>query len=110
MTINQACQVLPVNSLRPGMRLAEAIRDRLGNIMLVEGVELTEAHLSALAQRGIGSAMIVPERIPPSDQENAAMRASVEARLRTIFRSSLDHTGNHDLFDILLAYRLDHLK
>ena len=103
-------QILPLASLNPGMTLAEAIRDRHGNIMLTEGTVLTEAHLAALAQRGIASAMVLPERIPPSDEEIAAMRQSIEERLRHIFRKTLDHPGNRRLFDILLAYRLEKLK
>lgn len=103
-------QILPLESVRPGMRLAEAIRDRLGNVMLAADITLTEAHLSALAQRGIASAKIHPERIPPSDEEIAAMKASTEDRLRHIFRKTLERPGNRKLFDILLDFRLENLK
>lgn len=103
-------QILPLESLTPGMTLAEAIRDRHGNIMLTEGTALTETHLAALAQRGIASAMVLPERIPPSAEEIAAMMKSIEERLRHIFRKTLDHPGSRKLYDTLLAYRLEKLK
>lgn len=108
--MNPASQILPLDSLQPGMRLAEPIRDRLGNVMLAEDTELTESHLASLRQRGIASAMIVPERIPPSDEDVAAMRKSVEERLRQIFRRTLAQPGNRRLFDTLLEYRLEKLK
>lgn len=108
--MNPASQILPLESLRPGMRLAEAIRDRLGNIMLTEGTTLTEVHLAALGQRGIASVLILPERIPPSDEDIAAMRRSTEERLRHIFRKTLDQPGNLKLFETILEYRLEHLK
>jgi hypothetical protein len=107
--MNPASQILPLESLKAGMRLAEAIRDRLGNVMLTEGTELTESHLAALGQRGIASALIVPERVPPSDAEIAAMRKSTEERLQHIFRKSLDQPGNRKLFETLLGYRLERL-
>jgi len=108
--MNPASQILPLESLRPGMRLAEAIRDRLGNIMLTEGTTLTEAHLAALGQRGIASVLILPVRIPPSDEDIAAMRRSTEERLRHIFRKTLGRPSNLKLFETILEYRLEHLK
>lgn len=108
--MNPDGQILPLESLRPGMRLAEAIRDRHGNIMLTENTELTDSHLAALRQRGIASAMVLPERIPPSDEDLAAMRQSTEERLRHIFHKTLELPGSRKLFDIILAYRLEKLK
>ena len=108
--MNQTSQILPLASLQPGMLLAEAIRDRLGNVMLTAGTALTESHLAALRQRGIASVMVVPERVPPSDEDIAAMRKSIEARLRHIFRKTLDCPGNRKLFETLLAYRMENLK
>lgn len=108
--MNPASQILPLESLHPGMRLAEAIRDRLGNIMLTEGTTLTESHLAALGQRGIASALIMPERIPPTDEDIAAMRQSTEERLRHLFRKTLDQPANLKLFETLLEYRLENLK
>ncbi|MFZ5484570.1 MAG: hypothetical protein ACOZB0_10105 [Pseudomonadota bacterium] len=102
-------QVLPLASVHAGMHLAEPVRDRQGNLMLAAGTELTAPHIAALARRGIASVLILPERIPPSDQERAAMRQATEARLRHIFRKSLDAPASAALFEVLLAYRLDPL-
>ena len=108
--MNQTSQILPLESLQPGMLLAEAVHDRHGNVMLTAGTALTEAHLAALYQRGIASVLVVPERVPPSDEEIAAMRQSIEERLRHIFRKTLDCPGNRTLFEVLLAYRMENLK
>lgn len=105
-----ASQILPIDRLQPGMVLAEPIRDRHGNLMLAEGTALTEAHLAALDQRGIASAMVHPERIPPSAEELAELRQAAEDRLRHIFRKTLDLPGNYRLFETILAHRLENLK
>lgn len=108
--MSQAGQILPLESIQPGMKLAEAIRDRLGNVMLTEATQLTEQHLATLRQRGIASALIVPERQPPSNEELATLRLSVEARLRRIFRKTLEYPANRKLFETILEYRQETLR
>ncbi|MFA5083497.1 MAG: hypothetical protein WC474_13180 [Hydrogenophilaceae bacterium] len=108
--MNKTSQILPLESLQPGMLLAEAVHDRHGNVMLTAGTALTESHLASLQQRGIASVMVVPERVPPSDEDVAAMRKSIEDRLRHIFRKTLDCPANRRLFEVLLAYRTENMK
>lgn len=98
-------QILPLADLQPGMILAEPVRDRFGNVMLTAGTVLAEKHLAALRQRGIASARIVPEHLPPSAAERAALQHATEQRLQHLFRKTLDLPANRRLFDILLAYR-----
>ncbi|NTV96835.1 MAG: hypothetical protein HGA75_15710 [Thiobacillus sp.] len=108
--MTQTGQIIPLASLRPGMLLAEAVRDRFGNVMLTAGTALNESHLASLQQRGIASAKIIPERVPPSSEEAEAMRKSTEERLRQLFRKTLDLPGNRRLFETILAYRLGNLE
>lgn len=108
--MSQNGQILPLDGIQPGMILAEAVRDRLGNIMLTEGTSLTEVHLAALRQRGIASALIVPEREPPTTEETEAFRKAIEARLQQIFRKTLDLPASRRLYEVVLQYRLENLK
>jgi hypothetical protein len=108
--MSQSGQILAIEGIQPGMTLAEAIRDRHGNVMLTEGTTLTEAHLAALRQRGVASALIVAEQAPPTTQEIEAIRRSIEARLQQIFRKTLDCPGNRRLYEVVLNYRLERLK
>lgn len=108
--MSQDGQILPLDSIQPGMTLAEAVRDRFGNVMLTEGTALSESHLAALRQRGIASALIVPELAPPTTESTEALRKSIEARLQQIFRKTLDVPANRKLYEVVLRYRLEKLK
>lgn len=101
-------QLLPLDQIRPGMRLAEAIRDRLGNIMLLEGVELTESHLKSLLQRGVATAMVKVAEPPLSPEERKLQIQAMEDHLAQLFHLSLDNPLNLRLRDLILSYRMEH--
>lgn len=99
-----------MDQIQPGMQLAEAIRDRLGNIMLPEGLALTEQHLESLKQRGVASAMIHIDSLPMSAEEREAHIKAIETRLDTLFRRSLDDPLNRQLKDLIRRYRMEHFS
>lgn len=103
-------QLLPMDRIQPGMRLAEAIRDRLGNIMLPEGLTLTEQHLASLGQRGVASAMILLASLPMSDKERHAHAHAIRTRLDRLFHRSLDSPLNRELKEQILHYRMEHFS
>ncbi|HEX8979926.1 MAG TPA: hypothetical protein VF811_09490 [Parasulfuritortus sp.] len=108
--MNAPHQLLPLDQIRPGMQLAEAIRDRLGNVMLPEGLALTEQHLDSLNQRGVASAMIRLDNLPVSQAEREAHIKSIRSRLDRLFHRSLDDPLNRQLKDVVLHYRMEHLS
>ncbi|QOY93930.1 hypothetical protein IM543_20780 [Massilia sp. UMI-21] len=74
-------ELLPLAHLYPGMVLADALLDAHGQVLLAEGVTLSESTIESLARHGIGAAPI--RRSAPVD------RASPEAlgsRLNHLFR------------------------
>jgi hypothetical protein len=103
-------RLLPLDHIRPDMELAEAVRDRLGNVMLPAGVVLTEHHLEGLRQRGVAAALIKLEAPSMTPEERNVQMKAMEDRLEHIFRLSLDNPLNRRLKDLILAYRMEHFE
>lgn len=75
-------QLTPLAESRPGMVLSDVVRDDKGNVLLAQGIVLTESMLASLARHGIELLPILqaaPEA-PPPDPE------AVQARLDHVFR------------------------
>jgi hypothetical protein len=75
-------QLTPLSETRPGMVLSDVVRDGKGNVLLAQGIVLTEAMLASLGRYGIDMLPIlqaVPEP-PPVDP------AVIQARLDHLFR------------------------
>ncbi|MDR3395558.1 MAG: hypothetical protein P4L70_11205 [Parasulfuritortus sp.] len=104
--MSEHSQLLPLDQLRPGMHLAEAIRDRLGNVMLPEGLCLSEQHLSSLLQRGVSTAMVEIAEPPLSPEERQKQIQAIEEHIDRIFRLSLDAPLNQQLKSMILNYRM----
>jgi hypothetical protein len=105
--MNERNQLLPLDQITVGMELAEAIRDRLGNIMLPEGVSLTGQHLHSLAQRGIATALIKVGEPPMTKEEQQKQIQAIKEHLDQIFRLSQDNPLNQELKALILTYRME---
>jgi len=84
-----AYQLTPLAEATPGMVLAEVLRDEKGNVLLAQGVVLTEGMLASLARHGI-------ELLPILGAARAAAPvdpALVQERLDRVFRKH--ERGNH---------------
>lgn len=84
-------QLLPLAEARPGMVLSDVVRDERGNVLLSEGVVLTDTLLASLARHRIAALAILataPDLGPPIDAD------AVQARLDHLFRNNErdDHT------------------
>ena len=77
-------QLTALTDVRPGMALSDVLFDDKGNVLLAQGVVLTEALLASLARHGI-------EALPILQVESAAPAvdpAAVQARLDYLFRGN----------------------
>jgi hypothetical protein len=80
--MSSSCQLLPLADTRAGMVLADVILDAKGNVLLAQGVVLTDLMLVTLARHGIATLPIlqaVPAAPPPDP-------VAVQARLDHLFR------------------------
>ncbi len=105
--MSERSQLLPLDQIRPGMRLAEPIRDRLGNLMLPEGLSLSEQHLNSLLQRGISTALVAVDEPPMSPEERQKQIQAIDDHLNHIFRLSLNNPLNQQLRSMILSYRME---
>ncbi|MFS2015609.1 hypothetical protein ACEN88_03415 [Massilia sp. CT11-108] len=72
----------PLAETRPGMVLSDVVRDGKGNVLLAQGIVLTESMLASLGRHGIDMLPILqatPEPLPIDPE-------AVQARLDHIFR------------------------
>ena len=65
-------QLTPLAETRPGMVLSDVVLDDRGNVLLAQGVVLTESMLASLGRHGID--------LPPVDP------VAIQARLDHLFR------------------------
>lgn len=96
------CLPLPLAEIVPGMVLADVLRDAKGNILLAEGVVLTETVLASLARHGIATLPIEqPDAAPPPPDPVA-----VQARLDRLFRTQ-DPADESDWASAALRHYLE---
>jgi Skp family chaperone for outer membrane proteins len=87
--MNGAYQLIPLLDASPGMVLGEVLRDEKGNVLLAQGVVLTEAMLASLARHGVELLPILAAACAAP----ALDAAQVQQRLDRVFRKH--ERGNH---------------
>lgn len=75
-------QLTPLTETRQGMVLSDVVRDGKGNVLLAQGVVLTDAMLASLARHGIDMLPILQAAPEPPLLDPEA----VQARLDHVFR------------------------
>lgn len=85
-----AYQMRPLAGARPGMVLGEVLRDEKGNVLLAQGVVLSEGMLASLVRHGVDMLPILTVAPPDATIDPA----QVQERLDRVFRKH--ERGNHD--------------
>lgn len=98
---------LPLEALSAGMRLAEAVLDDNGRLLIPVGVELTEVTLASLARREVASVAVELDVVEdPAELEACRKRLSKE--LDHLFRHAGDGEETRMLYQIVFDYRMEH--
>lgn len=92
-----------------GMRLAAALCNQRGEVLMQAGCELTESALASLRKRRIGH-LVVQMEDARSEEELAAERAGVLDRLSLLFRNAGQDEQLASLHRLVLEYRLESLS
>lgn len=87
--MNGAYRMTLLAEVRPGMMLGEVLRDGKGNVLLAQGMVLSEGMLASLARHGIEMLPILAAGRP----EAAIDPGRVQERLDRVFRKH--ERGNH---------------
>lgn len=99
-------EILNIGDVLPGMRLAVAVSDDAGRVLVPAAVELTESLLESLRRRGVAELHVEREQsIDPALL--AARRAECEARLAQLFRNAGDSAETTALHRAILAFRME---
>jgi hypothetical protein len=61
---------IPVEQLKPGMKLARPLQNSSGMVLMAEGAELTEARISKIENMGVDSVFIDGPSQPAQPKEN----------------------------------------
>ena len=97
---------LPLDDARPGMVLSDDVLDMRGNVLLPQGVALTEVMLDSLRRKDIATLPVLFGEV--SVAELVADQAHYQARIDKLFRK---HVGSEDsatasLLHYVRAFRL----
>jgi len=99
-------ETLTIDALLPGMRLAAAVVDASGQVLLPVGSELTEGMLQSLVRRGVSELLIATEFADdPAIVE--ARRVALERQMARLFRKAGNGVETMVLYQAILDFRLE---
>lgn len=97
---------IAIGDAQSGMRLAEAVADAMGQVLVPAGSELTESMLQGLRRREIAT-LKVEREIEEDPAAREARRARVVEQLDRIFRKAGDGAETRQLYQAILDFRLE---
>lgn len=100
-------EILAVGDLRPGMRVAAAVQDAAGRILLPAGAEITESTIASLVRREIEQVSVELE-VEDDPAALEAQRQQVAAQLDRLFRKAGQGAETRALYDVIGRYRMEH--
>lgn len=99
-------EILAVGDLQPGMRVAAAVHDAAGRILLPAGAEITESTIASLVRREIEQVSVELE-VEDDPAAVEAQRRQVAAQLDHLFRSAGQGIETRALYDAVARYRME---
>lgn len=100
-------ELLPLAEVMVGMRVAEAIVDDGGRILVPVGADVSEGMLLSLRRREVLE-VTVEHEVEEDPQAYQAYRARLVAQLDLVFRKAGDDEPTRQLYAAVLAHRLEH--
>jgi len=97
---------IAIDDAQPGMRLAEAVVDATGQLLVPAGSELTESLLQGLRRREIAE-LTVEREIEEDAAAREARRAKAVEQLDRLFRKAGDGAETRQLYQAILDFRLE---
>lgn len=99
-------EVLAVNDLLPGMRVALAVADAAGRVLLPAGAEITESTIASLRRREIEQVSVELE-VEDDPAALEARRQQVVAQLDRLFRRAGQGAETRALYQTVAQYRME---
>lgn len=89
-----------------GMRLAEAVLDDAGRVLVPDGALLTESLIHSLVRRGVPE-LKVDQAVEEDPAEREIRQARIARSVAVFFRQAGDGAGAAALHDAIRAFRLE---
>lgn len=102
-------ETLTVGDLQPGMRVAAAVVDAAGRVLLPAGAEISDATIASLLRRDIEQVCVEFE-VEDDPAAIEAYRRQVVAELDHIFRQAGEGESTRAMYEAIVAYRLEQRK
>ena len=99
-------EVLALDALQAGMKIAEAVVDDGGRILVPAGAEITDSMLISLRRREVTSVK-VELQIEQDPAILEAQRIVISTRLDRIFRKTGDSVETRTLYQAVLDHRME---
>lgn len=97
---------IAMESAVAGMRLAEAVLDDAGRMLVPDGAVLTESLLEGLRRRGV-TELSVDRPVEEDPAEREARQARISRSVAISFRHAGDGVGAQALHEAILAFRME---
>ena len=102
--------IVPTNKLKPGMRLAEEVKDVNGRRILAKGKRINSSQIRNFKIWGIAEVNIsgdVPVKDRPLSHDNSEMIEKTKERVKYIFSHvDLEHPAVKEIFRLSVEYRI----
>lgn len=102
-------EALALEAVQAGMKVAEAVLDDGGRVLVPAGAEVSASMLTSLARREVATIMVEHE-VEEDPAQREAHRIAVAARLGELFRKAGDGPETRTLYEAVLAHRLENPK
>lgn len=99
-------KILAVGDLRPGMRVAAAVQDEAGRVLLPAGAEITESTIGSLRRREIDQVSVEME-VEDDPVSAEAYRRQVISELDRLFRRAGQEPETRSLYEVVARYRME---
>jgi len=100
-------ETLPLSEAVVGLRLAAAVLDEGGHVLVPAGVELSVGMLQGLQRREI-TEVAVEREVEEDPAAQAAYLAKLTTQLDHLFRKAGDSDETRALYQAVLDYRMEH--
>lgn len=99
-------ETIAIGDAQPGLRLAEAVADAMGQVLVPAGSELTESMLLGLRRREVAT-LTVEREIEEGSAAREARQAKVVEQLDRLFRKAGEGAETRQLYQAILDFRLE---
>lgn len=98
---------LPLDDIQPGMKVAVALTDAAGRVLVPAGAEVSASMIAGLQRRGVAELSVEVE-VEEDPAEREASQAKLVAQLDHRFRLAGEAPETRLIYQAVLDYHMEH--